>query len=341
MVLDGMYYSGVYHLMAPKTAGSGVVFMLHRVRPAPTDGGFAPNRILEITPRFLDDVLARLRRRRIDVVTLDEAVRRLGDPSAKRFAAFTFDDGYADNLETALPVFEKHGAPFTVYVATGLLDGTADIWWLILEQAIGGLERVRTRIGEAAFDLPARTSAEKQAAWDAIYWPLRDLTIPGRRAVVDALADEAGVGGHHVYGKVALTWDQVRAHAAHPLVEFGAHTIDHFPLRALDAGTARHEIHEGRNRLEAKLGRPVRHFAYPYGDPESAGARDFEMAHDEGFATAVTTRPGPLFPRHAEKLHALPRVSLNGNYQSLRYVDLFLSGAPFALWNRAKKSGPD
>jgi peptidoglycan/xylan/chitin deacetylase (PgdA/CDA1 family) len=268
-------------------------------------------------------------------------VRRLGGPSAKRFAAFTFDDGYADNLETALPVFEKHSAPFTVYIATGLLDGTADIWWLILEQAIAGLDRVRITIGDTSFDLPAQTGAEKQAAWDALYWPLRDLTIAGRRAAVDALADEAGVGGSHVYNDVALTWDQVRDHSSHPLVEFGAHTIDHFPLRALDTDSARSEIREGRSRLEEKIDRPVRHFAYPYGDPGSAGTRDFELAREEGFSTAVTTRPGPLFPRHAEKLHALPRVSLNGNYQSLRYVDLFLSGAPFALWNRAKKTEED
>ena len=58
---------------------------------------------------------------------------------------------------------------------------------------------------------------------------------------------------------------------------------------------------------------------------------------DLGFETAVTTRPGVLFPEHRDHLTALPRVSLNGDYQTLRYLDLFLSGAPFLLYNRLRR----
>src|SRR6185436_15569041 len=99
---------------------------------------------------------------------------------------------------------------------------------------------------------------------------------------------------------------------------------------------ARHEIVESRRRIEADIGRTVHHFAYPFGDHGSAGLRDFALAREAGFVTAVTTRRGPLFAGHVQHLHALPRVSLNGNYQAVRYVDLFLSGAPFALWNKGK-----
>jgi hypothetical protein len=45
----------------------------------------------------------------------------------------------------------------------------------------------------------------------------------------------------------------------------------------------------------------------------------------------LTTRPGVLFPEHREHLTALPRVSLNGHFQAMRFIDVFLSGAPFAL----------
>ena len=48
----------------------------------------------------------------------------------------------------------------------------------------------------------------------------------------------------------------------------------------------------------------------------------------------MTTRKGVLFPAHKRHLTALPRVSLNGEYQSLTYTALYLSGAPFAIWNR-------
>ena len=67
------------------------------------------------------------------------------------------------------------------------------------------------------------------------------------------------------------------------------------------------------------------------GDATSAGPREFALAQTLGFATAVTTRPGVLFPEHREHLTALPRVSLNGHFQAMRFIDVFLSGAPFAL----------
>ena len=77
-------------------------------------------------------------------------------------------------------------------------------------------------------------------------------------------------------------------------------------------------------------------FAYPYGDPTSAGPRDFDLIREAGFAAAVTTRKGLVFSAHKDHLTALPRLSLNGVYQKLRYVDVLLSGTAFALSNRFK-----
>src|SRR3712207_6310003 len=100
---------------------------------------------------------------------------------------------------------------------------------------------------------------------------------------------------------------------------------------------ARHEIAGSKAVVERKLGRPVRHFAYPVGDPTSAGPREFALAREAGFATAVTTRPGHLFPAHRTHLHALPRVSVNGLHQSEEALRALLSGVPFLAWNRGRR----
>ena len=85
--------------------------------------------------------------------------------------------------------------------------------------------------------------------------------------------------------------------------------------------------------IEAALGTRPKHFSYPFGDPSSAGAREFAIARELGFKTAVTTRPGVLFREHGEHLTALPRISLNGEYQQARFVRVLLSGAATAVWN--------
>jgi hypothetical protein len=58
---------------------------------------------------------------------------------------------------------------------------------------------------------------------------------------------------------------------------------------------------------------------------------EFELARELGARTGVTTRKGLIQRRHVAAMTALPRVSLNGDYQHPRYVKVFLSGAPFAL----------
>jgi peptidoglycan/xylan/chitin deacetylase (PgdA/CDA1 family) len=89
--------------------------------------------------------------------------------------------------------------------------------------------------------------------------------------------------------------------------------------------------------IEAALGTRPRHLAYPVGDPTSAGPREFRLAQEAGFATATTTRPGVLFPEHRDCLTALPRITLNGEFQRLRYVRVLLSGAATALHNRFRR----
>ena len=92
-----------------------------------------------------------------------------------------------------------------------------------------------------------------------------------------------------------------------------------------------------RSVIEAAIGKRPEHLAYPVGDVTSAGPREFRIARELGFKTAVTTRPGVLFPAHADHLTALPRISVNGEYQQQRYVKVLMSGAGTALWNRFKR----
>jgi peptidoglycan/xylan/chitin deacetylase (PgdA/CDA1 family) len=116
-------------------------------------------------------------------------------------------------------------------------------------------------------------------------------------------------------------------------VTIGAHTITHCNLAQAERGRRSSRLTDSRARIEAALQRPVLHLAYPYGDRIAAGPREFALAPAAGFKTAVTTRPGMIFPESAEHMTALQRVSLNGNYQDARILPVLTSGAATAMWN--------
>lgn len=317
--------------------GKGAILTLHHVRP-PTPGGFRPNGLLEITPEFLDRALTLIRAEGYDIVSLDEALARLADPEPGRFfVALTFDDGYRDNLDHAWPVLAKHQAPWTLYVVRGFAERTARLWWLELEEAIRALPRLSLDLPDGRFDAPAGTDAEKQRAFDQLYWRLRNGPEAILLAAISDLGRQVGVDPAGLVERECLPTETLRSLAGAPGVTIGAHTLSHPMLAKHPEEAARREIVESKAWLEKALEMPIRHFAYPVGDPGSAGPREFALAKEAGFASAVTTRPGHLFAEHAEHLHALPRVSLNGLHQNEAALKALLSGLPFLLWNRGRK----
>lgn len=338
-VLNGLHYSGMSRLLGPMVSGFGAIFMLHRIEPPAPDTVFAPNAALSVTPEFLDALLLHLEQLGIPVVTLDEACRRLQTRrNGQRFVCFTIDDGYRDNYEVAYPIFRKHNAPFTVYVTTGFIDGTAWMWWYIAEAIIRREDRVRFVSGGSETVLPAASLAEKHTAYQIIAGVFRGLDEDGKLALAERMAEDYGIDNRDILAREMMTWNMIREMSDSGLVEIGAHTVTHPMLRKKSEEAATFEIGASRDIIESRLGRPVRHFAYPFGDRESVGRREFAIVESLGFASAVTTRKGTVQPEHARNLYAIPRISLIPPYMSsMRYIDTFMSGVPFVLWNRGRR----
>ena len=335
--LAAVHYTGAGQLLAPYTRGAGVIFMLHQVDPKPPEE-FEPNRILKVTPAFLDEVVREVVDAGFDIIPLDAVRERLEAPEGERpFACFTLDDGYRDNREYAYPVFRRYGAPFTVYVPTDFADGRGDFWWLTIEKVLASAHQITLCMRGVTYHFRLSTAAEKEAAHQEIYWWLRSLPEDQARAVVAELAETYGIDPRAAHAELVMSWDELRDFAEDPLVTIGAHTRSHFALAKLPEREARAEIAESVARIEAELGRPCRHFSYPYGCENSAGEREFRIAEELGLETAVTTQKGLLYPEHAHEMTALPRLSLNGDFQDLRYVKALMSGVPFALMNTLKR----
>jgi peptidoglycan/xylan/chitin deacetylase (PgdA/CDA1 family) len=337
--LETLYFSGLHRLMRPLVGGVGTILTLHHVRP-PRSSRFQPNRLLEVSPVFFERLLRRLRRSRHDLISLDEMHQRMVSGDRKRrFVCVTFDDGYRDNLRWAYPLLKKYEIPFALYIPTSFPDQLGELWWVALEAVIAKNTRIGLMIDGKDRFFECGSVREKRLLYGEIYSWLRSMKSEAElRRVVRDLATRHGVDMAEVCRDECMDWEELHQLAADPLCTIGAHTVNHMMLRKLDTDQAvRAEMDMSRSVIEAALGRRPQHLAYPVGDPTSAGPREFRIAAELGFKTAVTTRPGVVFRAHREHLTALPRISVNGEFQSQRYMKVLMSGAATALWNGFKR----
>jgi peptidoglycan/xylan/chitin deacetylase (PgdA/CDA1 family) len=295
----------------------GCLVTFHRAAPG-TVWETLPNRGFYLDLDFLDRFLSYLAVRGWEVVTMEEALRRSarGD-HAGRFINFSIDDCYRDTFEDVVPLFRRHGVPVTLFVTTGIPDGTLALWAAGLEDVL--LHRDRVVLEDGVIDVPS--SEAKMAAFHAIAESWDGPQAADRYAKFCALND---VDMEEMHWKHAVSWEMLESLRNDPLVEIGAHTLSHPRISSLSPTDAFAELQGSRQRLIERLGIPVRHFAFPYGRSGDCGPRDFDLARDAGFASAATTRKGLM--RNGQAPFELPRNTINGAHRSVATMELHLTG---------------
>ena len=112
----------------------GRILMLHRVVEQRSEK--PEQRELEVTPQFLEQTITEHLKKGCRFVSIDEAVEILQKNHLSSFnfqhstfICLTFDDGYQDNYTLAYPLLKRLNVPFAIYVTTGFIDKTAQMWW--------------------------------------------------------------------------------------------------------------------------------------------------------------------------------------------------------------------
>ena len=266
--LESLYFTGAHLVLRPLFGGVGAILTLHHVRP-PRPDRFQPNRLLEVTPRFLTGVVKDIRRSGRDIVSLDEMHRRLTEGDfARRFVCLTFDDGYRDTMQWAYPILKEAAAPFAVYVPTSFPDRLGELWWLVLEAVIARNNRVGLVIDGRDRMFECGGVAEKRALYDELYWWLRGQPSEAEmHTIVRSLAAFYHVDVAAFCDDLCMTWPELAGLAADPLVTIGAHTVNHPMLAKLPKETARAEMELSASVIEAALAVRPQHLSYPVWRP--------------------------------------------------------------------------
>jgi len=240
------------------------------------------------------------------VMTLREAVAHLEQGALPpRSLVITFDDGYADNAEVALPILQRYGLQATFFVSTGFLDG-GRMWNDSVIECIRACRHDEIDLG--AFDLgrcSLATPAERSAVIDTLLPRIKYLTLSGREEAISGLLRLCKVT--ELPRDLMMRSNQViEMHRAG--MEIGAHTVNHPILTSITPPEAEFEIAEGRRHLESLIDVPIESFAYPNGKPN----QDYDCSHVAmvrklGFRGAVSTAPGVA--QSGNDLYQLPRFS--------------------------------
>ncbi len=303
------------------------MLLYHRVAELSVD----PQR-LAVPPSLFAEQLAVIRQHGVPM-TLDALVRGAEEGTLPAGAvAVTFDDGYADNLEAAVPLLARHGVPATVFAAPGAADADREFWWDELEKVLLlpgslppqfsvriGTERRPIVLGRAAeysrrdYEGHLRWTVDLKEAPTARHHAYRDLSARLRTLTAAdrarALADLFAVSGASTIARGThrpLSPAGIASLARQENIAVGSHTVSHPALGFLHQAEQRREIAGGRARLESLTGRPVTAFAYPFGGTSDISPAVLRIARDAGMTLACTTRPGCV---HAgSDRHALPRV---------------------------------
>ncbi|MDG3007657.1 polysaccharide deacetylase family protein [Paludisphaera mucosa] len=293
-----------------------VVLTYHRIaEPGPGNPYYDP--VVSATPAGFRAQMAMLRDR-FQIVGPEDLVADEVRVDRRPRAVVTFDDGYRDNHDAALPILGELGIPATFFIPTGFFERPGLPWWDHVAYVVKASRRGRFAVERSADD-PAPIAVElggpdRSAAIMRLVRAVLDGEVPDRAWFLGRLEERAEVDvDPPTLGRALfMGWEHLAelADLGHTI---GSHAHGHVALGTLDDRALRRELALSRTILEAAVKRPVRTIAYPYGWPGAVDDRTYRLAAAAGYRAGFTASEGIVRPDLAgfDPL-AMPRLTVGG-----------------------------
>jgi len=228
----------------------------------------------------------------------------------KPAVVITFDDGYADNVQEALPILAEVGVPATFFVSTAHLDTAEVFWWHRLEAGLLGTGEFppRFELQDPRFGRVWQTATpeQRQSLYASLSMLMRKLAPDQQQNWLEQLEQWAGPGDWSAGLHRMMTREELQSLAASPWATIGAHSVSHSALSELTGEQQREEIFSSKTALERMTGKPVTTFSYPFGRKCEYNQVSIKLCREAGFTKVAANFPGqvhswtdPLqLPRH-------------------------------------------
>ena len=314
LALQTLYYSGVLAalLRARRKQNAALILCYHGVQE-PLKQPFDVSVSKFVTPQAFERQM-RFLKQNFPIVPLQHVVHRLdaGKPFERMVVVITFDDGYRNTLDHAYPLMERYQVPASVFLATGYIGNTRQVWWNEAEGLIDGATgRVEFAGGylSGTFDLASVRDKWKlfgEVRKAALFVPPLEL-----EQLMKELRGHLPPNGNFSGGGSFLSWEEVRELGRGGLVELGSHTVTHAVATRLPQEAFKQELRESREAIESAAHTEVRSFAYPFGQPEDYSPQTAELLKQAGYQCGLTTDEGVVHPDSDP--FQMKRVSVSGS----------------------------
>jgi peptidoglycan/xylan/chitin deacetylase (PgdA/CDA1 family) len=270
------------------------VLTYHRIHEDPSKQLFDRG-VIDATP---DEFRRQLRmvKRHFSVIQLGDFFGFLrGRPLPPNPALITFDDGYRECFDRALPLLLEEDVRATFFVATSYISDRRVFWWDRISYIAGQTERETIQI-----DYPKpqtiRITGNRTAATAEL------LAIPKRWFGLDLerFLSELGRAAEVAWDpdierrfaeELIMNWDQVRALRAAGM-DIQSHTRTHRVLQTLRPEELQAELVGAKADLEQQLQEPVRAVSYPTGRSIAQSPNLRRAVADAGYHVGFSNMSG-------------------------------------------------
>jgi peptidoglycan/xylan/chitin deacetylase (PgdA/CDA1 family) len=238
----------------------------------------------------------------VRILSLEDVLLRIEDgaPWNEPAALVTFDDGYRDNFDAAVPILREFGVPATFFIATAFLESGKLPWWDYVAYVIKKTDKALFNVSRSQSNHQPPFSIDlNQASRDAVIMRIvrafLDHSIPEEAWFLDQLAAaaEVAVDEPGLSRQLFTDWEQLRRLSqSDPCFSIGSHSHSHPELSRLLEQSQCDELTLSKQILESRLGRKVHALAYPFGWSGAYDRATKRAAAQAGYRLAFTGCPG-------------------------------------------------